>query len=140
MAEIGRRTTSKADIGPHSVTVYHNVHVARRPWFVIPQELLENLRSLGCTPWQSILNHSQLNDPSGKLQLLLPAGFQTVFAKLQTMAFLLHSQQQNVDPYRPYLQFPPISAILFHQYLLNFRKCVYRKHRIQNLGIELVWS
>ena len=45
MAEIGRRTTSMTDTGPRSVAVSGT----GRPRFVIAQELLENLRSLGCT-------------------------------------------------------------------------------------------
>ena len=49
MAEIGRRTTSIADLGPRSVAMSG----VGRPKFEIAQELLENLRVLGCT-WMQI--------------------------------------------------------------------------------------
>ena len=45
MAEIGRRTTSVANLGPRSAAVSG----VGRPKLEIAQELLENLRALGCT-------------------------------------------------------------------------------------------
>lgn len=56
MADIGRRTTTIADMGPRSV----NTNGAGRPRFVIPQELLENLRGLGCT-WMQIARMLQVS-------------------------------------------------------------------------------
>ena len=50
MTEIGRRTVSLVDLGLRNVA-----HTSQpgRPRFVIAEELLENLRSLGCT-WNQI--------------------------------------------------------------------------------------
>ena len=49
MGEIGRRTTSIANLGPRSAAVSG----VGRPKVEIAQELLENLRALGCT-WMQI--------------------------------------------------------------------------------------
>ena len=49
MGEIGRRTTSIANLGPRSAAVSG----VGRPKLEIAQELLENLRALGCT-WMQI--------------------------------------------------------------------------------------
>lgn len=56
MAEIGRRTTSIADLGPRSAAVSG----VGRPKFEIAQELLENLRVLGCT-WMQIARMLQVS-------------------------------------------------------------------------------
>ena len=56
MAEIGRRTTSIADLGPRSAAVSG----VGRPKFEIAQELLENLRVLGCT-WMQIVRMLQVS-------------------------------------------------------------------------------
>ena len=56
MAEIRRRTTSIADLGPRSAGVNGVV----RPKFKIVQELLENLRVLGRT-WMQIAHMLQVS-------------------------------------------------------------------------------
>ncbi|CAH3133328.1 unnamed protein product, partial [Porites lobata] len=56
MAEIGRRTTSIADLGPRSAAVSG----VGRPKFEIAQELLENLRVLGCI-WMQIARMLQVS-------------------------------------------------------------------------------
>ena len=56
MAEIGRRTTSIADLGPRSAAA----SAVGRPKFEIAQERLENLRVLGCT-WMQIARMLQVS-------------------------------------------------------------------------------
>ena len=56
MAEIGRRTTRIADLGPRSAAASG----VGRPKFEIAQELLENLRVLGCT-WMQIARMLQVS-------------------------------------------------------------------------------
>ena len=56
MAEIGRRTTSIADLGPRSAAASG----VGRLKFEIAQELLENLRVLGCT-WMQIARMLQVS-------------------------------------------------------------------------------
>ena len=56
MAEIGRRTTSIADLGPRSAAVSG----VGRPKFEIAKEFLENLRVLGCT-WMQIARMLQVS-------------------------------------------------------------------------------
>ena len=56
MGEIGRRTTSIANLGPRSAAVSG----VGRPKLEIAQELLENLRALGCT-WMQIARMLQVS-------------------------------------------------------------------------------
>ena len=58
MAEIGRRTTSIADLGPRSTAMSG----VGRPKFEIAQELLENLRGVLFVDYTSLMGHDELGN------------------------------------------------------------------------------